>query len=126
MDEEKKRARAQENPAETNIWGRIFSVKNVMLFRLISWGIGTILVVVSRFLFENGNGTLWSVSMLYNGIVIIFSCLPVAMTTLIVHIIFNVLYKGPAKKTLQYIFCIILLLVCLIIYECAFVYCTGA
>lgn len=94
-------------------------INKIIIFRLITWIIGGLLAVISRFVFLNDNDLMWSISSLFNEVVCILSILPVAHLMLVADMIRS---KG---KILKHILTMLILLICFGIYVFVWVACTG-
>ena len=114
-----------EKADTNNIFAKIFSVKNVLLFRLITWGIGIICLIISYAVFKHQNRPLWNFTKTYNKLLFYITCLPIGLSTISVHIALNITQGGTIRKTLLYIFSLALLPICYLIWVVTFVCCTG-
>ena len=94
-------------------------IKEGILFRLFTWGIGTMLSLVSRFVFLNDNDLIWNIAMYYNEIVCILSCIPIVQIMLVVDLI------RSKEQIMNHILTMAIVLICFFIYIGVWVSCTG-
>lgn len=102
-----------------NLNGVKTMVKNIIILRISTWGVGIILALISRLVFLNDNDVIWSITRNYNEIVSILSLIPIAEIMIIVEMI-----RGN-KHILLNILAMVTVLICYLIYIVIWVACTG-
>lgn len=93
--------------------------KIIFNFRLWTWGIGVVLAIVSRMIFENENDLIWNVNRVYNEIIILISFIPVAQIVLFVDLL------RIRKEILKHLLKMTFLAACFLAYIVIWVGCTG-
>ena len=93
--------------------------KKVVIFRLLTWGIGAILALISGVVFFNENELMWSITRYYNEIVCILSFIPIAQIMLVIDMI-----RGKGR-IMNHMLTMAILLICFFIYICVWIACTG-
>lgn len=93
--------------------------KIIFNFRLWTWGIGVVLTLVSRVIFENEHCLLCDISMAYNEIIILISFIPVAQIMLFIDLL------RTKKEILKHLLKMTFLAVCFLTYIVIWVGCTG-
>ncbi len=93
-------------------------MKRAICFRLYSWVIGIMLMLISRYMFFNGRNVIVEITMVYNELVVLSSMIPIAL----ILILMNMLREKKIGKHLLKMFFV---LGCFFIYVCFWVGCTG-
>ncbi len=93
--------------------------KKVIVFRLLMWSVGAVLVLVSGLLFSHDNEAVWNITRYYNETVIILSLIPVAQITLIVDM------TRTKKQILRKVLTMGFVFICFLIYIGTWIMCTG-
>ena len=94
-------------------------IKKVIILRMCTWGIGMILILISRFVFLNDNDMIWYITKHYNEIVVILSLIPITQVMLIVDMIRN------KENIILHFLTMLFVLILFLIYICVWVACTG-